>query len=308
VPLSEPERWVVVHGHTTDPDDEGDWYVTDLARIAVDTSSTIAQLLARFGAEFTGPIAGFVGAAGQWPVIYEEGKVDVMRWVASTIRGTLGGVEQFQFGMNWGQPGADPDPDEAECLAAAEDLAGVVQSALATGHFGSNTMLGDFSSSVKFTEVGIVVKTQTTGTSADGTGGNLEQAFDTQWFAYPVGAQPTGSGTPVSLPYEVATAVTLQTDHRGASGRGRLYLPPLHVNCMGAGGVYTTQVPDVCGKFVGEIFDEFGTSSGWEPVVVSRRRVQLHPITQVLVGVVPDSQRRRRRSQAEARVAAWSAS
>lgn len=299
-----PEVWVDVIGEPSEGG-AGDWYVTTLAHVAGITHETVAQLLLRIGAVFTGPIALYAGTVGQWPVIYEVGRGNKMRWVSTIIRGTLGGVEDFQFGINFGNPGADPDPNEAECLATAETLAGIVQSALATPHFGSQTMLGILSPTCVFTEVGVVVKEQSSGTDADGSGGDLSQKFDTQWFAYPVGGKPTGSSGVSSLPYEVATAVTLQTDKRGQSGRGRLYLPPLHVNAMAAGGVYTSAIPDVTGKFVGEILEEMTSAKGWVPVVVSRRRIFLNEVKSVSVGIVPDSQRRRRRNQDEARVEAW---
>ena len=305
--LATPSRWVAISGQPSTGRD-GDWWVTDLARIALDVDSDVTQLLSALGRTFTGPIASFVSVAGQWPVIFEQGKGDVMRWLASTVRGTLAGVEQFQFGINWGSPGSDPDYDEGECLAFSEDLADAIQSALAT----SNPSVGIaplavFPSAVKFTEVGSVTKTQTTATGSDGTGGNLEQAFETQWYAYPTGSQPTGSASSVSLPFEVAQALTLQTDHRGPSGRGRLYMPPYGVGYMGSDGRFTTATGQIIGKFLGDVFDAMTASSSLVPVIVSRRRIILNEVKEILVGSVPDSQRRRRRSQDEARVSRWTA-
>lgn len=306
LPIAGPEPWVVVTGEPTSGED-GDWWVTTLAQIALDTNATVLQLLARFGATFTGPIAVFAGTVGNWPVIYTQGEGDFMRWIASTFRGTIGGVEEFQFGLNWGNPGADPDPNEAETLAFANALA-TKFGALWVTSIGGQLPKMQFMPEVVFTEVGAVVKTQSSATNADGTGGDLEQKFDTQWSAYAVGARPTGGATTgVSLPYETSCAVTLQTDKRGASGRGRIYLPPFTTSAMAALGKYDSTIPSRMGGFIGALAAGIEADTSHELIVVSRRRIQLNKVTTINVGLVPDSQRRRRRSQDEARVLAWTA-
>lgn len=219
-----------------------------------------------------------------------------MRWISTTIRGTLGGtIEQFQFKVDLGNPGADPDISEAAAAALAEQLAGIW-----------NTVWGitpsNWPSSVKFTELGVVTKTQTDPTNAQGEGGNLEQSYGTQWFMYPSGTVVSGSSGQLALPFEVATAVTLQTDHRGPSGKGRLYLPPTHILSMAAGGVYTTGYVDACNTLISNYFNSIVDETPYVPVVVSRRRIILNEIVSIATGKVPDSQRRRRRSQDEARV------
>lgn len=62
------------------------------------------------------------------------------------------------------------------------------------------------------------------------------------------------------------------------------------------------------GTGLGDFFDSVKADHDLVPVVVSKRRLILNEITNVLVGAVPDSQRRRRRSQDEARVITWTAS
>lgn len=227
-----------------------------------------------------------------------------MRWIASTFRGTLGGVEQFQFGINWGNPGSDPDPNEAETLAFADQLR-VAWTANFTQNQPSSSPQSFFTSEVKFVEIGATVKTQTDGTAADGSGGNLEQKFDTQWSPYTAGSELAGTATPPSLPYEVACALTLQTDKRGPSGRGRIYLPPLDPGVMAAGGLFETTSINTLGHMLGAFFEDVESASGHVPVVVSRRRIILTEVTSVSVGYVPDSQRRRRRSQDEQRTTQW---
>lgn len=267
-------------------------------------NTTAEQLLLLLGKTFTGAIAQFAGAAGRWPVIYTQGEGRSMRWVSSTIRGTLAGIETFQFGLNWGSPGADPDPNQSEIAAFASDLADIVAAELVVAGPSGATPLGTITSDVKFTEVGATKKTQSQATNADGSGGDLEQAFDTEWHAYPTISQPTG-GVGNSLPFEVACALTLQTDARGSSGRGRVYIPPFAVGGMSPAGRFNANYAAAWAEFVGRVADEVSTARGWDLVVVSRRKVQLHTVEQILVGTVPDSQRRRRRNQDEARLVKW---
>lgn len=307
VPLGFPERWVLVRGDPTSGDD-GDWYVTTLGEIVLGSSSTAEQWLAAAGRAAAGLPGLPLSAAGQWPVIYEVGKSNFMRWIKSTFSGTIGGVETFQHAINWGKPGDDPDMSEAEALAFAGDLRAAWSDAAvhAVSSTGA-TLLSLMNPTVKYREVGVTVCTQTTGTAADGTGGNLEQEFTTQWSPYSVGVEPTGATPTPSLPYEVSCAVTLQTDHRGPSGRGRLYLPPFHTGMMGADGHWASSVMRCAGEAIGTLFDAITSTHDLVPVVVSRRRIILNEIRAVEVGTVPDSQRRRRRSQDEGRTAFWSA-
>jgi hypothetical protein len=274
---------------------------------------TLGQLTLPFGGlgiGLSGRLAGAAEAAVRAafaveniPVIYDQGG-ETMRWISSTIRGTLAGLEEFQFGINWGNPGDDPDPNAAETLAFAQSLSDALSAALATS-FSGITPISMFGPSVKFTEVGAVVKEQTTATASDGTGGNLSQSFDTQWFPYAVGSQPTGGSSSITLPFEVSCAVSLQTDKRGPSGRGRLYLPPFGIGFMQEGGKFTAATVATAGKFIGAIFDAMIADTGHVPVIVSRRRLVLNEVTSINCGLIPDAQRRRRRSQDEARVVEW---
>jgi hypothetical protein len=258
----------------------------------------IARMLTDAAAEVT-----TLFAVEDVPVVFDQGG-STMRWIASTIRGTLAGLEEFQFGINWGNPGDDPDPNAAETLAFAQSLSDALSAGLATS-YGGITPISMFGPSVKFTEVGAVVKEQTAATASDGTGGDLSQSFDTQWYPYAVGSQPTGGSSSITLPFEVSCAVSLQTDHRGPSGRGRLYLPPFGVGYLQEGGKFTAATVSCAGKFIGGIFDAMIASSGHVPVIVSRRRLILNEVTSINCGLVPDAQRRRRRSQDEARVVEW---
>jgi hypothetical protein len=294
VPVGHPATWGLVVGDfdALEPDY---WYVTTLDRFVADLPESAVSILARVSRDFVGPIALYAAVVGHWPVIFSPTEGLTVRWLQSTIRGTLRAVEEFQFGIAWGDPGNDPDLDEAGAMAFATDLAGLVN-----GWFITNGAGAFFSSSVALTEVGVTTKNITSATSSDGSGGNLSQSYPTQWAAYPLASQPRGSDPGVSLPYEVACAVTLQTDTRGPRGRGRVYLPPLSVSFMAADGVFSNGVITNMTNHFADFLNAVKTATGWKPLVVSKRALQLHEVTSIGVGHVPDSQRRRRRSQLEA--------
>jgi hypothetical protein len=239
--------------------------------------------------------------AASIPIIYKAEKGQHMRWIRNTIRGLLGGgVEQFQFKMDWGLPGNDPTFTPAQ----AQEFAGTSFSNLVANFTGAalHPVGSLFTSDVWFTESGVTMLTQTEATDKDGKGGNLEQAFPTEWYATPTASSYCGTSTDY-MPFEVACAVTLLTDTRGPRGRGRCYLPPIAGNYMIAGGLFSLAASGLAGHFIGDWLHAQTTESDLHPIVVSRRAIQLHDITSIEVGQVPDSQRRRRRSQSEARVA-----
>ena len=228
------------------------------------------------------------------PVVWRATEGLIMRWLSTTYRGSLAGtVEEFQFKIDLGNPGSDPDLSEAGATTLAEQLAGLWNTAWSSGP-------AAWPSSVKFTEIGVVQKEQTSASDKYGKGGNLSQSYGTAWFMYPTGTVVSGSSGAVALPFEVATAVTLHTDHRGPSGRGRLYLPPTHINSMVAGGVYSDDYVNSCNSLISLYLEAVMVNTPYVPVVVSRRRLILNEVKTIATGHVPDSQRRRRRSQNEA--------
>jgi hypothetical protein len=158
---------------------------------------------------------------------------------------------------------------------------------------------------VKFTEVGVCMLTQTEGTDSDGTGGNLEQAEETEWAPINGVTGIVGTGSSAALPYEVSECITLHTDKRGPSGRGRLYFPPMCTQYVTGGGLYDSGAATAAGKAVGKFFELVTAAHSHLPVVVSRRRIVLNEVKQITCGKVPDSQRRRRWSQDEAPIVAW---
>jgi hypothetical protein len=288
------------------PGDDG-WCT--LGELEFGDAAAFAQFVGQIAGQFS-PAVRALFTTLQLPILYHQKAASVMRWIQTTHRGTLAGVEQFQFALNWGTPGDDPDLSEAGLMSFAESVRDLFKTEWTAGG-GGTPNISRHSPDVVFTEVGAATLVITDGTNADGSGGNLSQPHPTQWAAWSLGLQPIGTatgGTTVSLPFEVACALTFQSDTRGARGRGRAYMPPFASNVMSAGGVFNNAISTAYGASMGVVFDAVTAENpGIVPVVVSKRAVQLHPVTSILVGRVPDSQRRRRRSQDELRALAWSA-
>lgn len=121
-----------------------------------------------------------------------------------------------------------------------------------------------------------------------------------------------------SLPFETSCAVSLYGYTPGTFGvdqrtqRGRFYLPPFATTAMGTGneaGLFSAlkigQVSDLMTAFLNDVqgmhVPDVGTGL-YDPmnlVILSRTKGAIHQVERIRVGHVPDSQRRRRRSQAE---------
>jgi hypothetical protein len=305
IPVAHPESWVLVCGTPTVGGADDIW-VTDIAHASGLSGAPLLELVAQLTSRMSPVIRAGVAAGHLYPVIYSPLEGRLLKWIRTTFRGELGGgVEQFQWKVDWGTPGSDPTLDEAWAQAFADSAASIFAAAwvASLGVLGSIAALA--ATDVKYTEVGCVPWTQNVADGSDGTGGDAAQDFATAWHAYPTATRPAGTGG-VALPYEVALAVTLQTDTRGPRGRGRLYLPPFGVNSMITGGIFNTTTVSASGEFIQKLFDDMKSAhSGIVPVVVSQRAKQLHEVTSIQTGRVPDSQRRRRRSQDEAPTVQW---
>lgn len=305
VPTAHPEPWSLICGEPTEGDGET-WWVTDIATASGLAGADLLELVAQLVPKMSPAVGLAVAAGAHYPVIYSPREGRLMKWIRTTFRGELGGgVEQFQWKMDWGNPGADPTMDEAAAQAFADSAASIFAAAWVASLGVLGSIAAVVASDVKYTEVGAVPWTQTVADGADGEGGDAAQDFPTAWHAYPTATRPTGTGG-VALPYEVALAVTLQTDTRGPRGRGRLYLPPMGVNSMITGGIFAANTVSVAGEFIQKLADDMKAAhTPLVPVVVSQRAKQLHEITSILTGRVPDSQRRRRRAQSEAPTVQW---
>lgn len=290
--VAHPEPWPIVYGEPS-AGEPGDWWVTDLGTVIELGGFPGEELLERVGGRFSGALGSAFGGLLQWPVIYEQGGADYVRWLKVILAGELGGgVEQFQHSMSVGKPGADPDLSVEAQLALAEQLAALWAAKWAINNGGPAAATNVFSAAVRYTEVGVV--------QLEKTGDDVNQADQTQWWMWPTGTGPTGTGA--TLPFEVACAVTLQTDVRGPRGRGRMYLPPMSAGNIETTGLFADAAALSAGNLVQAFCQSVVDNTPWEPLVVSRTHQVLNRVTSVNCGVVPDSQRRRRRSQAEARI------
>jgi hypothetical protein len=279
---------------------EQDWYWGNLGDFVVSLPDAAQSAVSRILSVVSEVAAEALGDALLIPLV-KKGTANInMKWLRTTYRGTLGPDEQFQHKLDWGHPGADPSTSEAEALTIAQTISASFLADFWGGPTNESTVHAAFPPDVVYTEVGVVLL------ELNSNGGKPTETYGTQWFMYPAAGRPAGTGGN-SLPYEVSCCVSTQTDHRGQSGRGRFYLPPFHTQQVLGGGKYTSaQVGSIAAAF-GHHIETVKTGTGLVPVVVSQTHQILNEITSLNVGVIPDSQRRRRRSLDEARVIAWHA-
>jgi hypothetical protein len=272
--------------------DPNGWWWGTVADVILATGSieggSLMAFLQRLVERFGGSLAALLDA----PVVLKGKGENTMRWLQSTFRGTLFG-EQFQHKIDWGNAGSDPNITAAEALEFAETLADAWSTTVGA------SIAAACASDVKYTEVGVVQLNQ------DDPAGDVTESFQTEWFMYSTGTEPVGA-TSVSLPYEVSCCVTLQTDQRGARGRGRFYLPPFNINAITTHGLWNMATVGPVVSAIGDgFFDSVIGTASFRPIVVSRKFRVLNNVTSMNVGSVPDAQRRRRRSLVETRVNEW---
>jgi hypothetical protein len=123
---------------------------------------------------------------------------------------------------------------------------------------------------------------------------------DTQYAPFVTPADVKGSSA-TTLPYEVACCVSFGTGIRGGRNRGRMFLGPLGPAIVGAQGKFDDAMVHIIGHHVAEMFLRRlpALAPGLALTVASGRYATARLVTDMRVGHVPDSQRRRRRSQDE---------
>lgn len=270
------------------------WWWSTLGSLILHLSSAQQSALTRVIAGWAQDLGIVTAALMDAPVVIKGEAPAKMRWLQTTMRGLLFG-EQFQHKLDWGNPGADPTTSEADGLALAETMATAWSTTMAA------SMTSAFSPDVVYQEVGVVELNQSD------PAGDVTESWGTQWFMYPTGSRPTGGAASTSLPYEVSCCVSTQTDQRGARGKGRFYLPPFSKDGITVHGLFNMGIVSPVIVAIGNYIDNIKASESLKPIVVSRKFRVLNEITSITCGVVPDSQRRRRRSISEARVAEWTA-
>lgn len=235
-----------------------------------------------------------------------------MRWIHATINAKLGDVETITHTMNFRTaPTADADQDQAAISTFAGQLRDIWATWMAAeiGTTGK-TPASFLSTSVQYQDVTAAYLEQTAGATL-GTRPSHKSAGLVRTFAYP---RPTylvdtqyapftpavgGTNNQPQLPNEVACCVSMQTGLRGPRNRGRLYLGGLTADLMASGGVFDATKVGQISTAMADLVHRINTGTGARLHVVSRAYATSVGINGVSVGQVPDSQRRRRRSQLE---------
>lgn len=287
-----PTPWFIEVGG-----DRGDitgWWWSTVGDVMTSLDTVQRFAITKILSDLAATVGRLVGAVLALPVVIKGEGPATMKWLETTHRGLLFG-EAFQHHLAWGKPGDDPTTSEADALTLADTMATAWSTTMAA------SLLVAFNADVVYTELGVVELNQSD------PGGDVTESYGTQWFMHPVGSRPTGGAATTSLPYEVACCVSLQTDHRGASGKGRFYLPPFTKDAITNHGLFNMGVVSPVIVAVGAYIDAVKASTELVPIVVSRKHRILNEVTSINCGIVPDSQRRRRRSLSEARVPEWAA-
>lgn len=224
-----------------------------------------------------------------------------MRWMRTTIVGNIGTDEQVAHVLQWRTaPAPDVDQDVAAVRLFAEQVRGAWTSFLASETLPNNGPISAIMpTSLRYTEVRAAYLEQTA------PGAKPRYLVPTQYATFGPNIGGTSSAGS-ALPYEVALCMSLNSNERGPRNRGRTYLGPLHVNLMGAEGNFAAdQVFQVGAAFGAKVVGALNANSGCDLHIVSHKYATSIPVQGVRVGIVPDSQRRRRRSRPENYSQAW---
>lgn len=234
-----------------------------------------------------------VDGSGQWEV--------PLRYVRAQVHAKLGTEEDLIHSLALRHQGSDSitiAPADLTALGTSLAAKFVTYMASAAGAF--------FAPELVYDEVRLSYLEQTEGTAKDGSGGNQHTLIPT--ITVPFANECKGTSGAAALPYEVACALTLLTDWRGPSYRGRTYMGGLALNAIGTAGKFSTACLNAVGSHFGDnIVQPIFTEGIWQFQVVSRRNASSRAVAGIQVGSVPDSQRRRRANQDEAKSLQWGA-
>lgn len=244
-----------------------------------------------------------------------------MRWINVTIVGKLGSLEQINHVLKFRTKPA-PDVDQSE--ADLQTFANQVRDTWAAFFNGNDLATQNatkishrFNAELVYTEVHAAYLEQTAAASFTTHPGKRGPVKD---FHYPRPAYlvPTqyaqfaqnavkGTADPGfgSLPYEVALCLTHTSGLRGPRNRGRIYLGGLGAQTVDSHGMFTADVQAVGAAYGKNFVQAINAASGNELHIVSRAYATSVRVNGVSTGLVPDSQRRRRRSLLESSLSGW---
>jgi hypothetical protein len=245
-----------------------------------------------------------------------------MRYIRTQIVQAVGTTEQAVHVLHWAPIGGDTNLDAAGLKAFGDSVRDSWATFLNTdtpmnpGGGGSSAIYrASMAKQAVYTEV------RTSAVIQNGPGPWVSYGAGAQQDQHP-GARAVQDGQTVispfdpaqsnstwgfqsSLPYEVALCITLNSNLRGSRFRGRLYLGPLSSAGLGDNGLFTPSYATGVGHQVGLFLDRVNAGGVNKAMVISSKFNIATPIQGTRAGVVPDSQRRRRRGLAENYVQAW---
>lgn len=239
--------------------------------------------------------------------------------VRAVIHAKLGTMEELAHVLHFRlHDGSDVMPDLPALLTFGGQIAAAWQAFFQAQSSGSPLVHNRFAQDLHYDEVRMaVVAYKQPATPMPRP--NPTFLIPTQYVAMPANVQGSGS-TGSALPYEVAFCVTHLTSARGRSNKGRIYFGGLSTSVMtqsASGGVFDAgQVGGVALAYW-NFLQALATTSSYDVQVVSARShvgnagpkhpggegpwapVSSKGVQGVRYGIVPDSQRRRRRSELE---------
>lgn len=232
-----------------------------------------------------------------------------MRWIHATVNAKLGDNETLTHTLNFRTaPAPDVDQDQAAIQTFADQLrdhwAAFINSATAPEVpvktlLGTHLVYQDVTAAYLEQTAPAVIGTETVKGRPRKTFTYPRPAYlvPTQYSTFAPGVAGTSTDQP--LPFEVACCVSLNTGLRGPRNRGRLYLGGLTSLIMGGNGNFGGAAVGTINRAFATFVHNMNTDTGARLHVVSRAYATSVGVNGVQVGIVPDSQRRRRRSRLE---------
>lgn len=141
---------------------------------------------------------------------------------------------------------------------------------------------------------------------AIGTNGNAvappPYATGTPMFLQWTGSEPVGTNSGNPLPAQISAVASHRTPQTGRPGRGRMFIPGFTVSAVNAHGMFDTSWSAALAGYQRDLLEALALDGAGfgapqiRPIVTGSGYTHYAVINQVKVGVVPDTQRRRRRS------------